>query len=148
MLLVQTELRPSNIHGIGVFLLEPVRKGQPIWRFDSRIDRVYTEEELASLPGHVREFLRTYSTWHEATRLWILCGDNGRHFNHSATPNTLSLGVGVGDDVAAENLSAGAELTANYMLICDNVRINGASYLPVDPAMAQSSESRPSLATA
>jgi SET domain-containing protein len=149
MLLVETELRPSRIHGIGVFLLRPVRKGEPIWRFDSRLDRVYSEEELASLPDHVQEFLRTYSTWHEATRLWILCGDNGRHFNHSDTPNTLSLGVGVGDDVAAEDLPAGAELTTNYNLICDNVRINGAAYLSADPrrSASQESERRPSPAT-
>ncbi|MGZ8998392.1 MAG: SET domain-containing protein [Allosphingosinicella sp.] len=148
MLLVETELGPSAIHGIGVFLTHKVRKGEPIWRFDSRIDRVYSEDELASLPDHAREFLRTYSTWHEATRLWILCGDNGRHFNHSDTPNTLSLGVGVGDDVAAEDLPAGTELTTNYNLICDNVRINGASSLSADVADDRSSENRPRVATA
>lgn len=148
MLLVETELGPSRIHGIGVFLKHKVRKGDPIWRFDSRIDRVYSEEELASLPGHTQDFLRTYSTWHEATRLWILCGDNGRHFNHSDTPNTLSLGVGVGDDVAAEDLPAGTELTANYNLICDNVRINGANYLSADISDERSGEMRPRVATA
>jgi len=148
MLMVETELRQSEIHGTGVFLLQPVRKGELIWRFDSRIDRVYSEDELASLPAHMQRFLRTYSTWHEATRLWILCGDNGRHFNHSDTPNTLSLGVGVGDDVAARDLPAGTELTTNYMLICDNVRINGASYLSAKLAGDQPSEKRPSPATA
>lgn len=148
MLLVETELGPSEIHGIGVFLTKPVRKGQPIWRFDSRIDRVYSEEEVASLPDHVQLFLRTYSTWHEATRLWILCGDNGRHFNHSDTPNTLSLGAGVGDDLAAEDLPAGTELTTNYNLICDNVRINGASYLSADVESDRSAENRPRVATA
>lgn len=152
MLLVETELGPSNIHGIGVFLREPVRKGEPVWRFDSRIDRVYSEDELAGLPGHVQSFLRTYSTWHEATRLWILCGDNGRHFNHSDTPNTLSLGVAVGDDVAAEDLPAGTELTTNYNLICDHVRINGASYLSADLPLRHPrdhpSERMPSAATA
>jgi SET domain-containing protein len=32
MLLFETELRPSPIHGIGVFLLEPVRAGEVVWR--------------------------------------------------------------------------------------------------------------------
>jgi hypothetical protein len=148
MLMVETELRQSDIHGTGVFLLEPVRKGDLIWRFDSRIDRVYSEDELASLPGPMQRFLRTYSTWHEATRLWILCGDNGRHFNHSDTPNTLSLGAGFGDDVAAEDLPAGVELTTNYALICDSVRINGANYLSADAVPADSCERSPSPATA
>jgi hypothetical protein len=148
MLMVETELRQSQIHGTGVFLLEPVRKGDLIWRFDSRIDRVYSEEELASLPERTQRFLRTYSTWHEATRLWILCGDNGRHFNHSDSPNTLSLGTGFGDDVASEDLPAGVELTTDYALICDRVRMNGASYLSPPGADARSSEKRPSPATA
>ncbi len=62
MMMVETELRPSSIHGIGVFLLQPVRRGDLIWRFDARIDRVYTEEEIASLPEHMQRFLHTYST--------------------------------------------------------------------------------------
>jgi hypothetical protein len=148
MLMVETELRQSAIHGTGVFLLEPVRKGELIWRFDSRIDRVYSEDEVAGLPERMQRFLRTYSTWHEATQTWILCGDNGRHFNHSDTPNTLSLGAGFGDDVAADDLPAGAELTTNYALICDSVRINGAAYLSAGPLAPRSSESRPSAATA
>ncbi len=53
MMMVETELRPSPIHGIGVFLVHPVRTGDLIWRFDARIDRVYTEEEIASLPEHL-----------------------------------------------------------------------------------------------
>ena len=148
MLMVETELRQSEIHGTGVFLKEPVRKGELIWRFDSRIDRVYSEEEMAGLPERVRNFLRTYSTWHEATQLWILCGDNGRHFNHSDTPNTLSLAAGFGDDVAAEDLPAGIELTTNYALICDSVRMNGASYLSAAEVGSPTSEKRPSPATA
>ena len=147
MLMVETELRQSAIHGTGVFLLEPVRKGDLIWRFDSRIDRVYSEEELAGLPERTQRFLKTYSTWHEATGLWILCGDNGRHFNHSDTPNTLSLGIGFGDDVAARDLPAGVELTTNYALICDSVRRNGASYLSAAAIAFGASDKRPSPAT-
>ena len=90
MMMVDTELKLSGIHGIGVFLLEPVVQGQLIWRFDSRIDRVYSEDELASLPDRTRSFLHPYSTWRADLGLWVLCGDNGRHFNHSATPNTVS----------------------------------------------------------
>ena len=132
MLLFETELRPSPIHGIGVFLLEDVRAGEVIWRFDSRIDRVYGEEELASLPPITREFLRTYSTWNEAQRLWVLCGDNGRHFNHSDTPNTISRGIAFGDDIAAADLPAGTELTSDYRTICDTFR-GAAADLSFEP---------------
>ena len=129
MLLVETELRSSPIHGIGVFLLEDVSEGQLIWRFDSRIDRVFAEAELHEMPERLRTFLEVYSTYHEKSGLWVLCGDNGRHFNHSDSPNTISLGAAFGDDVAAKDLPAGTELTTDYNLICDAIRTRGAPYL-------------------
>jgi len=128
MLLFDTELRASRIHGTGVFLLEPVKEGDVIWRFDSRIDRVYSDHELDELPPRMREFLRVYSTWHAESGLWVLCGDNGRNFNHSDTPNTISKGIAFGDDIAAYDLPAGTELTSDYRTICDSVRLNGFEF--------------------
>ena len=128
MLMVETELRGSPIHGIGVFVTEPVCAGQLIWRFDSRIDRVFADEELREMPNQLQRFLRTYSTLHGELKLWVLCGDNGRHFNHSDTPNTRSLGIAFGDDVAAENIPAGTELTSDYRTICDAMRYNGLDF--------------------
>ena len=136
MLMVGTELRPSGIHGIGVFLTQSVRAGQLIWRFDSRIDRVFSDAELAELPDLMQDFLRTYSTLDAERRLWVLCGDNGRHFNHSDRPNTRSLGIAFGDDVAAEDLPAGTELTSDYRTICDAIRLNPPDYMrqPSNPS--------------
>ena len=128
MLMVDTELRTSRIQGIGVFLLEDVRKGQLIWRYDSRVDRIYCERELASLPERAQRFIRIYSTLHEGTKLRLLCGDNGRHFNHSPSPNTTSLGVTFGDDIAAADLEAGTEMTSDYSEICDHIRANGLDF--------------------
>lgn len=128
MMLVDTEVKQSAIHGLGVFLLEPVKAGQVIWRFDARIDRVYSQTELASLPDHIQRFLHTYSTWHEATGLYVLCGDNGRFFNHSHTPSTLSRGVSFGEDWAARDLAVGEELTSDYATICDAARLNGDAF--------------------
>ena len=128
MMIAETELKPSTIHGLGVFLMQPVRKGELIWRFDSRIDLIYTEEEIATLPVHVQRYLRTYTTWHEATGVYVLCGDNGRYFNHSDTPTTVSNAISFGDDRAARDLAAGDELTSDYKTICDSARQNGNSF--------------------
>jgi hypothetical protein len=126
MLMVETELRPSLIHGVGAFLLEDVRAGELIWRFDSRIDRIFSNAELETMPQRLQAFLVMYSTFHEESGLWVLCGDNGRHFNHSDEPNTISLGVAFGDDIAAIDLEAGTELTTDYFQICDAVRARGS----------------------
>lgn len=135
MMMVDTELRPSPIQGIGVFLLEDVREGDLIWRFDSRVDRIYSDEEIASLPERARRFIEVYSTFHSGLQLRVLCGDNGRYFNHSDKPNTISLGVTFGDDVAAHDLSAGTELTTDYITICDAVRKHGLGF-ELNPTVA------------
>jgi hypothetical protein len=132
MLMVDTELRASDIQGVGVFLRQRVRKGQLIWRFDSRIDRIYGDAELASLTSAAQDFIRTYSTWHEGMGVWVLCGDNGRYFNHSDRPNTLSHGIAFGDDVAARDLEAGEELTSDYRSICDAMRLNPPAYISIE----------------
>ena len=134
MLMVETELRPSPIHGLGVFITEPVNAGQLIWRFDSRIDRVFSDAELREMPARLQDYLRTYSTLHDELKLWVLCGDNGRHFNHSDTPNTRSLGIAFGDDVAAADLPAGTELTSDYRTICDAIRLSGMDFNQPQPA--------------
>ena len=128
MMMVKTELRPSAIHGLGVFLKEPVPKGGLVWRFDSRIDRVYAPAEVASLPEHVQGFIETYCTWHEGAGVWVLCGDNGRYFNHSDDPSTVSDGISFGEDHAVRDLAIGEELTSDYRTICDHVRRNGAAF--------------------
>jgi SET domain-containing protein len=128
MLMVETVLKPSAIHGLGVFLTQPVPKGGLIWRFDSRIDRVYTRAEVDSLPEHVQDYLRTYSTWHAPTQLYVLCGDNGRFFNHSTDPTTVSNAISFGEDHARRDLQAGDELTSDYATICDDVRENGIGF--------------------
>jgi hypothetical protein len=121
-MMVPTELRESRIHGIGVFLTRSVSKGELIWRFDGRIDRVYSTAELEAAPPAIKDFLKTYSTLHRELGLWVLCGDNGRHFNHSEQPTTLSLGIAFGDDIASADLTAGTELTSDYRTICDAMR--------------------------
>jgi len=130
MMMVDTEVRQSPIHGLGVFLTAPVKAGTLLWRFDSRVDRVYTEAEIEALPPHIQEYLRIYSTWHEPTGLYVLCGDNGRYVNHSDTPNTVSSASCFGDDHAAVDLPAGAEWTSDYRLICDRVRQEGMEFTP------------------
>src|SRR3546814_15729866 len=71
MLLFDTELRASEIHGICVFLLEPVKRGDVIWLLDSRIDRVYRQTDMVDLRHTLLSFLRDNSTFHTELGLWV-----------------------------------------------------------------------------
>jgi len=113
MLLVRTEVKPSPIHGLGVFALEPIKKGQLIWEYDERIDERIREDELDTLPEAIQEFLSIYGYIEvlDGVRVVTLCGDNSRHMNHDDNPNCLGVGP---VNVAAWDIGVGEELTCDY----------------------------------
>ena len=99
MLLVRTEVRPSVIHGQGLFAAECIREGQDVWRFDPRIDRISV---VAS--GHF-----SWRTEHG----YVTPGDDAKFINHSRTPN-LSTTPGMTPVCAARDIEVGEELTESY----------------------------------
>jgi hypothetical protein len=114
MLLVQVNLKASEIHGLGCFAAEAIAKGQRVWAFDPRIDIRLPVEELPNLPAPARDFLDMYG--YEETldgRVYIvLAGDHAKHMNHSDTPNVIELPDG--SEEAARDIQPGEELTCNY----------------------------------
>jgi SET domain-containing protein len=124
MLLVATHLRTSSIHGVGLFVDTPVKKGHLVAHFDTRVDRVYSESEIATLLQHHQDFIRTHGCWHENAQVWAFYGDELRFCNHADQPNLIGHGP-FGDFIAACDIAAQTELTADYRLICDDTRLTG-----------------------
>jgi SET domain-containing protein len=120
MLLVPTKLLPSSIHGIGVFLLAPVKKGQLVAQFDPRIDCTFTTEEIEALPPLMRDYVYTYTSWNKEKGLWLFYGDNNRFCNHSDHPTLWAPDGAFGKEIAACDLAIGDELTSDYRQISDN----------------------------
>jgi uncharacterized protein len=125
MLMVPTELRKSTIHGIGAFSLKPIKKGKIVWHFDTRVDRVYSVDEVNSMPDVFTDPLCVYGYWHEEKELFVLHGDFARFVNHSKKPNLLAQGPAFDDWVAARDIKAGEELTVDYRVACDYVKDTG-----------------------
>ncbi len=60
MMMLETQLRSTPIHGVGVFLAQPARKDDLIWRFDACIDQVYPAQELLMpLGGGLAQMIKT-----------------------------------------------------------------------------------------
>ena len=120
MLLVMATVRPSEMHGLGLFADEFIPKGTVIWRFDGRVDRRYDESQLAALPAEEQERLFTFCYVNPGTRLYVYCGDNARYINHSEQPNTDDLGFeegefeGEGVTIAARDIQPGEEILSDY----------------------------------
>lgn len=109
MLLVETTVRPSKIHGLGCFTNEFIPTGKRVWVFDRRIDPIIYKAHLSRLPKAMQTFLDRNGF--AAKRRWrhciVLCGDDSRYMNHSDDPNLVK-------NIACRDIEAGDELTCDY----------------------------------
>ena len=115
MLLVKTLVHTSPIAGLGLFASEPIRAGQVWWRYDARIDRMFSQIEFEQLPDQTKDWLTTYAYLHDGT--WILCGDHAMFVNHSEHPNSVTIGE---ESIALRDIAVGEEIVENYREFCDD----------------------------
>jgi SET domain-containing protein len=118
MLLVDVEVRPSPIHGLGVFTREPISKGKIVWQFDPGMDRRHPASWLEHQPPHVRKFVEIYGVLSLDKQSYYLAGDQTSFVNHAADPNLVPRDELLVNDegvvVAARDIAPGEELTIDY----------------------------------
>ena len=116
MLRVPTDLRPSSIHGIGVFAAEPIPAGTEVWRFSPGLDLDLDSSVVEDLPRHLQDWFAHFGYVDFHLDRLIVCLDNARFINHSAAPNLRSdySADRYGPDFAVRDIEAGEELTADY----------------------------------
>ena len=130
MLLVKTTVKPSKIHGLGLFALQFIPKGCEIWKFTSGFDQKFSREQILKFPKLLQIYLCKYAWRSQKSKLYILAVDDAKYFNHSEEPNCLSeyrtneeevVTVGIRD------IQIGEEITDNYSSFAD--KINGEDVL-------------------
>lgn len=116
MLLIETRVRPSAIHGMGLFAVNPIPRGTPIWTFRDGFDQTFSEASIAELPSPAQKHLRWFAFQRPEDSLWVLSGDHSCFMNHSATPNTGMPPAESGSvvTVALRDIAAEEELTCDY----------------------------------
>lgn len=116
MLLVRARVAPSTIHGMGLFSVEALGKGTPIWRFEGEFDRVFSPEEFAALPPLAREHTRCYCFIRQSDGHAVHSGDHACFMNHSSAPNTGAPAGAAAPvtTIALRDIAAGEELTCDY----------------------------------
>lgn len=110
MLLVQTYLDRSPIHGIGLFAGEFIPKGTVIWSFTPGLDLKLRPGRVERLPEPARAWVLHYGYYLADEKRWVVCVDDARFFNHSADPNTRNTRT----TVALRDIEKGEELTSDY----------------------------------
>jgi SET domain-containing protein len=132
MLLIQTNLRPSPIEGLGLFAARPIPKGTITWAFDPRFDLLFDAEEVERLPALQRDLMLRHGYLSIQLHKYVLCADDARFWNHSATPNNAQI-LRPGDvepaNVALRDIAAGEELTVDYRTFDAVDAVSGEAWL-------------------
>jgi SET domain-containing protein len=116
MMLIRTRVGPSAIHGMGLFAIDPLPRGTPIWRFQPGFDHDFAPAEFTALPDPARAHTRWFCFVSRVDGHVILSGDHACFINHDSRPNT-----GAPPDapapvttVALRDIAAGEEITCDY----------------------------------
>lgn len=121
MLKIHAYVAPSDIHGIGLFAGEPIKKGQPIWEFTSFFDRVMNREEFLNLcrtlDDRALEHLLSYC--YKRKNKYYYLADNTRFINHAENGFNVMLQDNDMTEVALRDIAPGEELLENYFLSYD-----------------------------
>jgi len=107
MLLVDTRVGPSSIHGLGLFAQQFIGKGTLVWERVPGLDLALSQEQVDALPERARRTVRYYSFRHVHSQEYILCCDDDRFVNHSDDPNTDGR-------KALRDIAPGEEMTFDY----------------------------------
>jgi len=122
MMQVKTKIGQSKIQGTGLFADEFIPKGTVIWKFTPGFDLKFTEEEIDNFPIQVQEYLESYMWLSKKSGKYCFSSDNGKYFNHSKNPNSLSEYYDDEEEVltkAIRDIEIGEEITDDYASFLD-----------------------------
>lgn len=114
---VYTRLRPSPIHGVGVFAIRRIKKGTYVFPGDEEPMRWVKAKTLKGLPKEVRRLYEDFCVIKDGGKSYG-CPRNfnvmtvGWYLNESKTPNVASDAKC--EFYALRDIKAGEELTVDY----------------------------------
>ena len=122
-------LRPSGIHGIGVFALRDIPRGCKTI-FSRKVEEwlPIPISEVEQLPDHSRAMIETYCLYDDTNYFVPAFGfklmDLSLYLNHSSNPNLVSVNDGE-EFEALVTIPAGTELTVDYGSIVNTEEYKG-----------------------
>jgi len=117
-------LKPSPLHGIGVFAITAIQKGERKIFSDHESEWIeVSKDEVDALPQHARILVENHCLFNE-THFYIpeygfKIFDLAVYLNHSDQPNLISVNDGEFFE-AIRDIEAGEELLIDYGTIVDS----------------------------
>lgn len=110
MLLVDTYIAPSSIHGIGLFANQDIPADITVWQY-SWLVIGQDAKELHRHDPLIQHFVKTYGWLQNGS--WYVAIDNARFINH-AGPHANLKTDGPNFLIAVRDIRKGEELTEDY----------------------------------
>jgi len=117
-------LKPSPLHGIGVFAITEIKMGERKIFSDYECDWIeVSKEEVDALPQHARDLVENHCLFNE-THYYIpeygfKIFDLAVYLNHSDQPNLISINDGEFFE-AIRDINVGEELLVDYGTIVNS----------------------------
>lgn len=127
MLIVKILLKESFRNGVsiglGIFANEFIPAGTVVYKDCSEFSRIFTTEEVNTLPQIKQDWLHKYATYKKNDDTWYLCTDEAKYWNHDNNPN-CKYESNLNDNkeahmIAIRDIQIGEELTSDYKEFCD-----------------------------
>ncbi len=115
MLIVESYLAPSQVHGIGLFAANDIPAHTVVWKFKDFIDKVLPPDLFLRLCREVDNFTLQHlmnSTYRRNSQYFYLT-DNARFINHSQSECNIAF-VDDYTEIALRDIKRGEELLEDY----------------------------------
>ena len=118
-----TEVKPSKIHGLGLFAKNFIPKGTIWWHARESDVLIITKDQFITLESSIKSLqmesymktLLTYSYYERDLDTLLFCLDNSRYVNHSFNANSGASEDGNGFcSVSLRDIHIGEEITEDY----------------------------------
>lgn len=118
MLLVKTKVKPSKIHGLGLFAVERIPAGTFVWKFSPDLDLEIDPVNFKQLPKPAQEYILFHGFLSRRTGKYHLSFDDVRYINHSSDKSNIATADESKDVelplVALRDILPGEEILQNY----------------------------------
>ncbi len=116
MIHIKYKLKVSDLHGIGLFSDQAIKKGELIYTASSMLDLNITQEEFDSLAQEEKNEILWWGFFDQPSQMWHVDFDVSKFINHSYAPTvTQDASHDEAYIVAARDIVQEEELTQNYL---------------------------------
>lgn len=116
MIHISYKLRSSELHGIGLFANQVIKKGQLVYTASPLLDLDITQEQFDGLDQKEKDEILWWGFFDRPSQRWHVDFDVSKFINH-ATGATVTQSEDHDEAylVAARDIRPGEELTQNYL---------------------------------